>query len=110
MWDSKLSTGHRQASGKPTYRPKAHVTREAMAVFLHRRDATPLSAPPQVSPFADVHPRDRFFRQISWMNETGISTGIRQPGGRPKYAPKSSVSREAMAAFLYRADSRASAG
>ncbi|WP_157502017.1 S-layer homology domain-containing protein [Leucobacter celer] len=110
MWDSKLSTGHRQASGKPTYRPKAHVTREALAVFLHRRDATPLSAPPQASPFADVHPRDRFFRQISWMNETGISTGIRQPGGRPKYAPKSSVSREAMAAFLYRADSRASAG
>ncbi|TCK46456.1 hypothetical protein EDF60_0022, partial [Leucobacter luti] len=31
-----------------------------------------------------------------------LSTGVEQASGKPKYAPKSSVTREAMAAFIYR--------
>jgi hypothetical protein len=57
-----------------------------------------------VSPFADVRPSDKFYAQIAWMFDSGLSTGIKQDSGKPAYAPKSSVTREAMAAFLYRGD------
>jgi hypothetical protein len=38
------------------------------------------------------------------MSQSGLSTGIKQPSGKPVYAAKSNVTREAMAAFLYRAE------
>jgi hypothetical protein len=36
------------------------------------------------------------------MAQTGISTGTGQPSGLPLYKPADPVSRQAMAAFLYR--------
>lgn len=101
MQKSGLSTGIKQANGKPNYAPKDQVSREAMAAFVYRLENASLKAP-AVSPFADIKPSDKFFKEIAWMQESGLSTGIKQPAGKPNYAPKSTVSREAMAAFLYR--------
>lgn len=40
------------------------------------------------------------------MGTEGLSTGIKQHSGRPHYAPKAEVSREAMAAFLFRLETQ----
>ncbi|WP_449282360.1 hypothetical protein [Leucobacter sp.] len=103
MHATGLSTGVRQAGGKPKYLPKSSVSREAMAAFLYRLDGARFTGPKQ-SPFADVPPSHKFYDEISWMYFEGLSTGVQQRSGKPKYLPKSSVSREAMAAFLYRLD------
>jgi len=41
---------------------------------------------------------------VQWMASTGLSTGSPNPPGSPLYKPTNSVSRQAMAAFLYRYD------
>ncbi|MCW2287585.1 hypothetical protein M2253_000682 [Leucobacter luti] len=96
-----ISTGIAQPSGKPKYDPKATVSREAMAAFIYRLESRSYTAP-RTSPFADVKPGDAFYREIAWMYDSKVSTGVKQPSGKPMYQPKASVSREAMAAFLYR--------
>ncbi|WP_181158504.1 CAP domain-containing protein [Leucobacter massiliensis] len=101
MYAEGLSTGIKQASGKPKYAPKATVSREAMAAFIYRLEGARAGVP-AVSPFADLRRGDPFYREIAWMYAEGLSTGIKQKSGKPKYAPKARVSREAMAAFLYR--------
>ena len=101
MHEQGLSTGIEQPSGKPKYSPKSNVTREAMAAFMYRMEEATASGP-QTSPFADMKPGDKFYKEVAWMFDRGLSTGIPQATGKPKYAPKNSVTREAMAAFIYR--------
>ena len=53
--------------------------------------------------FADAaDPWSAFYPYIEWMASTGISTGTPQPDGAPLYKPLDSVSRQAMAQFLFR--------
>lgn len=53
--------------------------------------------------FADVSPGDGFFTEIQWMGVSGTSTGTVQAApAKPLYLPAANVSRQAMAAFLYR--------
>ena len=102
-WMHKMgySTGIKQASGKPKYAPKDRVSREAMAAFIYRLEGAKYSGP-ATSPFADMRKGDKFYNEITWMHKMGYSTGMKQPSGKPKYTPKDRVSREAMAAFIYR--------
>lgn len=100
MASTGLSTGIKTSDGRVIYQPKGAVTREAMAAFLYRLEGASYTAPKK-SPFADVQPGDKFYREITWMYAKGYSTGIKQ-NGVLVYAPKNSVSREAMAAFIYR--------
>ncbi|MHA3723838.1 CAP and S-layer homology domain-containing protein [Leucobacter sp. HY1910] len=102
MHSAGISTGTKQAGKKPAYAPKGAVSREAMAAFLARMERTPGYTAPKQSRFADVTPRHKFYPQISWMYDTGLSTGTKQPAGLPRYEPSQQVTREAMAAFLYR--------
>jgi hypothetical protein len=61
-----------------------------------------------VGPIADVFgdvATDHFFNiQIEWMRTEGITNGNVGPGGTLLYLPDDPVSRQAMAAFLYRMD------
>jgi hypothetical protein len=84
-----------------TFRPTKAVTREAMAVFLYRLNGSPNGAHPTCStaPFSDVPVSAAFCGEISWLAAEGISTGY--PDG--SFHPSESVSRQAMAAFLFRA-------
>jgi len=52
--------------------------------------------------FIDVPSSNPFFAAINWMASSGLSIGTRQSGGGALYKPVDSVSRQAMAAFLYR--------
>ena len=105
MRSSGLSTGIKTAGGT-VYDASSRVSREAMAAFLYRLEKPSGYRPPATSPFADVSTSHKFYREIAWMYESGLSTGIKQRSGKPRYAPKDAVSREAMAAFLYRLETR----
>lgn len=96
MSTSGISTGW--ADG--TFRPDQAITRDAMAAFLYRF-AHAAATPPTQSSFVDVDPSNPFYTQISWMATTGISTGWNTANGR-EYRPWDPISREAMAAFLFR--------
>jgi putative N-acetylmannosamine-6-phosphate epimerase len=81
-----------------TFRPTLPVTRQAMAAFLFR--AFDLETPDISEPtFTDVPEGHPFFEEIEALAASGITTGW--PDGT--FRPSNSVSRQAMAAFLYRA-------
>ncbi len=83
-----------------TYRPLASVNRDAMAAFLYRLWYDGADAPDcTTAPFTDVPVTHPFCGEIAWLATTGITTGW--PDGT--FRPGSAVTREAMAAFLYRA-------
>ena len=86
-----------------TFRPGQPVSREAMAAFLHR-DIVGGDDPVCTgdSGFSDVATANPFCGAVQWMADAGISTGW--PDGT--FRPASSVERQAMAAFLFRAASR----
>ncbi|MFT3874848.1 MAG: S-layer homology domain-containing protein [Propioniciclava sp.] len=52
--------------------------------------------------FTDVPPGTKFYDEIMWLAENGISTGWDVGGGRYEYRPLQPVARDAMAAFMYR--------
>ncbi len=98
-----ISTGTPQPSGKPLFNPLAAVSRQSMALFLARYSDVPnLEVAPATQTFADVPVSASTAAAIEWMYEAGISTGTPQPSGLPLYKPVDPVSRQAMAAFLYR--------
>ena len=101
--------GRRIAGGYTdgTFRPAAPVSRQAMAAFLHRFWGGE-DVPPAASAFRDVPLDATFAREIQWLSARGISTGTPQADGTRLFKPVDPVSRQAMAAFLYRfADSPA---
>jgi endo-1,4-beta-xylanase len=81
-----------------TFRPLNETTRMAMSAFLYRFDGSPAYTPPGVSEFSDVPTDHTFYDEISWLADEGISGGYSDGTFRPGIA----VSRQAMAAFLYR--------
>ena len=81
-----------------TYRPNAPVNRDAMAAFFYRYAGSPHVDLPATSPFKDVPANSQFYREITWLASTGISTGW--PDGT--YRPVTPIARDAMAAFIYR--------
>lgn len=81
-----------------TYRPESDVSREAMAAFFYRFNGSPEYSAPSKSNFKDVAPTDVFYKEISWLKDKKISNGWKDG----TYRPGTSITREAMAAFIYR--------
>ncbi|MGW9404104.1 S8 family serine peptidase [Arthrobacter sp. NPDC055585] len=94
MADRGLTTGYSDG----TYRPYGSINRDAMAAFLYRLAGSPSYNAPVTSPFADVAPTDQFYKEISWLAESGISTGYSDG----TFRPVTPVKRDAMAAFMHR--------
>jgi uncharacterized protein (DUF1800 family) len=93
-----ISTGT-AGSPKPSYKPFAPVSRQAMSAFLHRMsDPDQLFRVPTSSTFPDVAPSSAFFADVEWMAWAGISTGFADG----TFQPSAAVSRQAMSAFLHR--------
>jgi len=97
-----ISTGYDDG----TYRPWQPVNRDAMAAFMYRLAGQPAFTPPATSPFTDITTTTQFYKEMSWMRATGISTGW--PDGT--YRPLEPVLRDAMAAFMFRLDGWMSGG
>ncbi|MCC5950632.1 MAG: serine protease [Acidimicrobiia bacterium] len=102
MGTTGLSTGTPQVDAKPLYKPTDAVSRQAMAAFLWRAAGEPEATTTEQF-FADVNPSHPFYDALQWMGTSGLSTGTPQVGGKPLYKPTDPVSRQAMAAFLWRA-------
>ncbi|MCC5952399.1 MAG: S-layer homology domain-containing protein [Acidimicrobiia bacterium] len=97
MSDEGISTGF----GDGTFQPAAAVSRQAMAAFMFRLDGQPagnwLAA---ADDFPDVGTSHPFAESIGWMSTEGISTGF----GDGTFRPGAPVTRQAMAAFMFRLD------
>lgn len=98
---SRISGGWTRPDGTREYRPASAVTRDVMATFLYRLAGEPAFTPPAVSPFVDVPTNHVFYREIAWLASTGISVGW-QSGSTTEFQPLAPVTRDVMAAFLYR--------
>ena len=91
------TTGVTSGFGDGTFRPGVAVTRGSMAAFLYRLAGAPPFAPGDPS-FPDVPPGSTFFVPVEWLASTGITGGF----GDGLFRPGAPVSRQSMAAFLYR--------
>jgi hypothetical protein len=81
-----------------TFRPTATVTRQAMAAFLYRLAGEPAFSPPSTPTYLDVPTDHPFFAEIEWLTAIGVAEGYDDE----TYRPTTSVSRQAMSAFLQR--------
>ena len=90
-----------QGCGPGIYCPEAAVTRDQMAAFIVRALEGDLPADycDTGSPFSDVSPASGFCKYIKRLSELEITQGC----GPGIYCPKTTVTRDQMAAFLARA-------
>ncbi|TSD62352.1 S-layer homology domain-containing protein [Aeromicrobium piscarium] len=94
--DSAVTSGYSDG----TFRPRGSVERQAMAAFLYRAAGSPQFDAPARPTFRDVSRSHQFYREIEWLNSTGITTGFHDG----TFRARASVERKAMAAFLMRYD------
>lgn len=87
-----ITTGY----GNCTFNPAGKVTRGSMAAFLYRAAGWPEEY--YGAAFVDVPSSYDFQREVSWMADSGISTGYPDH----TFRPAEPVTRMATAAFLYR--------
>src|SRR5665811_1032047 len=102
LYEQGITRGSVQPDATVLFQPAAPVRREAMAAFLYRFAGSPAFTPPAVSPFVDVATSATFYKEIAWLADQGISKGTDMGDGTFQFRPAEPVSREAMAAFLYR--------
>jgi Tol biopolymer transport system component len=93
MAETGVSTGF----GGGLYKPTASVSRAAMAAFMHRLAGSPAYEPESPS-FPDVPLSHPFYEEIEWLAHVQITTGFGDGTFRPAHA----VTRQSMAAFMYR--------
>lgn len=96
MWatDKGIITGYSDG----TFRPFGNTDRATMAYTLYRLSNSPIYTAPTRSYFPDVATTHRYYKQICWMVDAGITYGW--PDGT--YRPNDAVTRDAMASFFYR--------
>ena len=82
-----------------TFRPSQNIERAAIAAYFYRMAGSPDVVLPKQSPFTDVATSDPFYKEIVWMHQQHITTGWSDG----TFRPHDPVTREALAAFFYRA-------
>lgn len=96
-YSTGISTGWLMKNGTRQFRPLEPVKRDAMAAFLMRASGD--KAPKASNSFADVKKTQAHAAAMTWMKNTGISTGWTHNN---TYQPFANTKRDAMAAFIYR--------
>ena len=96
MRDEGITAGYADGS----FRPAAPVSRQAMAAFLYRLTGSPRGADPACTrdEFTDVGQDHGFCGEIDWLVDQGVTEGYADGSFRPTAA----ISRQAMAAFIFR--------
>jgi hypothetical protein len=95
-WAAEEGLVHGYPDG--TFRPGANVQRQALAAWLWRQAGEPEPLGP--SPFIDVSSTHPFVDAITWLAEVGITNGYADG----TFRPGASITREAVAAWVCRAD------
>lgn len=101
-----ISAGWSEGNGTSTYRPLQPVNRDAMAAFMYRFAGNPPAAEAVFLHFTDVPRYSEFSKAINWLAIQGITSGWTEGNGSTTYRPLQPVNRDAMAAFMYRYNSR----
>jgi S-layer homology domain/Putative amidase domain len=96
IWSVERGTLKTTADGR--FLPLTSVGRATMAEVLYNLAGSPAYTPPAVSPFNDVPKTHPSYKQIAWVASKGISTGWADG----TFRPAQDVTRDAMAAFMYR--------
>ena len=94
MYQQGITTGYPDG----TFRPNDSVSREAMAAFFYRQARDYRFYAPRHTSFVDVNGDNLVYTEISWLADRGISRGWDDR----TYRPGQAITRDAMAAFLYR--------
>ncbi|MFW2512369.1 fibronectin type III domain-containing protein [Demequina sp. SO4-13] len=103
MWLSQqgITKGWETENGTE-FRPFRAITRDAMAAFLYRYAGSPEVTLPDESPFVDITPdTTEFYKEIVWLSQQDITEGWETDEGI-EFRPFEPITRDAMAAFLYR--------
>lgn len=99
LYENEITLGVVSGDGTVNYIPASAVTRGAMAAFIYRFFGSPAYTPPATPSFSDIPKTHIFYKEIEWLVNEGVTTGYNDG----TYRPNLSVTRGAMAAFLYRA-------
>lgn len=86
--------GLMSGTGETTFSPNATTTRGMIVTILHRMESEPYG----IGSFSDVQPGAYYAPAVAWASETGIVTGY----GNGTFGPNNAITREQMAAILYR--------
>lgn len=81
-----------------TFRPLGSTERAAMAAFLYRAAGSPAYTAPTTPVFTDVPRTHQFYKEVMWLKDRGITTGMTPT----TFGPDLPVNRKDMAAFIYR--------
>jgi hypothetical protein len=91
--------GYAEGFADGTYRPSVAVSRQSMSAFLFRASGQQEIFTPTAEPsFSDVGPGHPFREAIEWMSTVPVATGYDDG----TYRPSAPVTRQAMAAFIFR--------
>lgn len=93
--DTAVDCGWMNGTGNSQFTPQGTTTRGMLATVLYRMAGSP-KAPK--STFADVESSMYYADAVAWAAENGIVTGL----DATTYAPAHSITREQLAAMLYR--------
>lgn len=81
-----------------TFRPTTPLHRDAMAAYLHRLAGSPEVTPPRTQPFTDIKPGVEHYDAMIWAFQQGVAQGFPDR----TFRPTEPITRDAMAAFVYR--------
>lgn len=91
VYENELMSG----TGATTFSPNATTTRGMIVTILHRMEGVPLASGLE---FDDVAEGQYYTDAVKWASENGIVGGY----GNGKFGPNDPITREQMAAILYR--------
>lgn len=91
-----VQNGLMQGVAADKFAPDASLTRAMVVTILHRLAGRPEASAD--SPFSDVAPGDWYSQAVAWANANGIVEGY----GEGRFGPADSITREQLAAILYR--------
>ena len=77
------------------FAPEGNITRAMFVTVLYRMEKEPQA---QASPFSDIAGGSYYERAVAWANANGIVKGVSDA----EFAPDESITREQMAAMIYR--------
>ena len=96
MWLTSMAKGLMNGTGVKSFQPNAPTTRGMTVTILYRLEGSPAGG--NWSPFTDV-PRDAYYSApIAWAAWNGVVNGY----SPTSFGPEDPITREQMAAILYR--------
>jgi hypothetical protein len=88
--------------GDGKFKPANSVSRQAAIAYIYQYEGSP-SFSTAANVFSDVSAGHPFEEAIEWAANEGIAAGTPNPPGLPVFSSTANVSRQAQAAFMYRA-------